>query len=446
MMPNFTFEQLKELYEKDLDLEEVYESLNMQMQELESQREEIKQAKQALEKARSRTIDLFGKNMDLKKAFKQIQEQKSQIETQKTEIEKKNTRLRRTYKKTRDRTIELFGKHIDLKKAQKELTNQKKRIEAQRDALEQEKQRVQKTYEKARSRTIELFGKHIDLKKAKKRIEFQQELLMKSHHELEIKNNQINDSISYAKRIQEAILPSEKLIRKQFPDSFIFFKPKDVVSGDFYWFSELKEKLFIAAVDCTGHGVPGAFMSMIGNTLLNEIVNHKKITDPSKILEELNTGIYASLNQGGDIEFSQDDGMDITLACIDKAANKVRISAASHMAYIIKDEKISMIEGDIFSIGGIFAKHPDLHFTTHTFDIKNELLVYMFSDGYQDQFGGENNTKFMAKKFKELLFSIRKLPMSEQLKKLDDEYHAWKKDNKQLDDVLVIGLKIHPFT
>lgn len=287
--------------------------------------------------------------------------------------------------------------------------------------------------------TIESYRKHLEdkVKERTKKIEEQK--------------NKITDSISYAKRIQQSMLPSEKIIRRYFPDSFIFYRPKDIVSGDFYWFAQPEtdewgkpsSKVFIAAADCTGHGVPGAFMSMIGNTLLNEIVNSKKIFEPAKILGELNKGVIESLNQRSTDDDVQNDGMDITLCLIDKERHEIQIACANHVLFISSDDKIDIIEGDIYSIGGMFSVLQNPTYTNHIIPIKSNTSIYMFSDGFQDQFGGDDNQKYMLSRLKDFLLTHRNLPMDKQMEKLQLEYENWKGDNRQIDDILVMGIKLN---
>ncbi|MCK4664530.1 MAG: SpoIIE family protein phosphatase [Bacteroidales bacterium] len=339
------------------------------------------------------------------------------------------------FDKVRHRSIELFSENMEIKKAYKKISAQKKEIEKQRDRIELNNEKLKYTVKKAKKRTIDLFGKHIDLKKAKKQIEYQKT-------EIEIINEQIGDSISYAQLIQQAMLPSEKLIKSKFPESFIFFKPRDVVSGDFYWFSEQDNKLFFVTVDCTGHGVPGAFMSMIGNSLLNMIINDNKIYVPSRILKRLNKEVVYALNQDENPDSLTQDGMDITICVIDKVRKEIIISSASQSCFVIVDKQVYSIKGDIFSIGGMFANHPLLNFKDHKIKIGKNTIVYLFSDGYQDQFGGPENTKFMSAQLKKILLKNHNLPMDMQVKEIDKEFRNWKGNKKQIDDVLVVGLKI----
>jgi serine phosphatase RsbU (regulator of sigma subunit) len=236
------------------------------------------------------------------------------------------------------------------------------------------------------------------------------------------------------------------MIKHYIPECFIYFRPKDIVSGDFYWFYEHNNRLFIAVADCTGHGVPGAFMSMIGSTLLNEIVIDKEESIPSEILEKLNTGVIKALNQNiensGDFTQTQDDGMDISLCCIDLNTQRIEIACANHGAYIIDGDRIELVQGELYSIGGMFTNNVARKYTNYSCPLKKGMQVYMFSDGYQDQFGGPKNKKFLASKFKELLYSNKNIKMSEHVDILDTTFETWKGRNKQIDDVLVLGITL----
>ena len=262
---------------------------------------------------------------------------------------------------------------------------------------------------------------------------------------IEKQKEKIVDSINYAQRIQHSILKDESEIRNNLPNSFIYFQPKDIVSGDFYWCSKIGDKVVIAAVDCTGHGIPGAFMSMIGNTLLNEIVNEKHITTPSHILELLNLGIYKALNQEKDGALS-DDGMDLGLCCIDYGNHIVQYAGAQNTLYVLSDGQIETIKGDIHGIGGgMLAKiyNPvKKEYTNHILPVKKDMCIYLFSDGYVDQFGGPGRKKFGAQRFKELLLNNQHLEMQKQKEVIVLEHLKWKGDGVQIDDILVIGIKV----
>ncbi len=275
------------------------------------------------------------------------------------------------------------------------------------------------------------------IKKEKKILEIKVE---ERTRELAEKNRDITSSIQYAKRIQEAILPPIESIYSHFPDSFILYKPKDIVSGDFYWFAEKNGKKIIAAVDCTGHGVPGAFMSMIGHNLLNQIVVENGIVDPAKILNELHRGVQAALKQGSNV-IDTSDGMDVALCCFDEKLSQVTFAGAFRPLFILSENKLERISGNKFSIGGA---QLDLsrQFTNHTIFLKNGDKVYMFSDGYADQFGGDKGKKFMLKRFSDILLSFQNTSMSDQKKSLNESIESWSKGFEQVDDVLVIGISV----
>ncbi|OQX99026.1 MAG: hypothetical protein B6I24_03685 [Bacteroidetes bacterium 4572_128] len=276
------------------------------------------------------------------------------------------------------------------------------------------------------------------LSKQKKEIEEQSEELRTTNKQINKKNKQIIESITYARRIQNSILIPEIEIKKSLPNLFILYKPKDIVSGDFYWFSEIEDKIIIAAVDCTGHGVPGAFMSMIGDSLLYQIVNDKKIKNADKILSELHKGIRKSLNQE---ETKNQDGMDMALCVIDKKERKIEFSGAKNPLIYIHNDELVQIKGDKRSIGGR-QKEKERIFKKHEMKLEKDTVLYVFSDGYQDQFGGKKNRKFMIKRLKELFLKIHKEEMKEQKKILNLTIERWMMDNKQLDDILIVGIKI----
>ena len=267
--------------------------------------------------------------------------------------------------------------------------------------------------------------------------------IKEAEQEIKRQNVQIMDSINYGKRIQDAILPSGTLIKSYFPDSFIYFKPRDIVSGDFYWFSVQDDKLFVAAVDCTGHGVPGAFMSLIGNSLLNHIVNERKIYKPSEILKELNKGVISALSQSKEENEEREDGMDLTICRFDKNKKEVQVACANHTALILNGKNgVQEIEGDEISIGETYSKVDNLEFTNHKIPFKANSTMYLFSDGYPDQLGGPKNKKFLAGKFKNFLVENQKEGMESLFDKLNDTLNDWKGDNKQTDDILVMGIRL----
>ena len=265
---------------------------------------------------------------------------------------------------------------------------------------------------------------------------------------VEVKNKDITDSINYAQRIQQAILPLAEDISKVFPESFIYFQPRDIVSGDFYWFYQTKKNghdlVYIAAADCTGHGVPGAFMSMIGNTLLNEILNEKQIYEADLILNQLHLEVRAALKQDT-AHHSTNDGMDIALCRINLNTLELQYAGANRALYIFKklqdDIQFIDVKPNKFPIGG-FQAETLRSFTAHNIQLSKKDTFYMFSDGYADQFGGANNKKFMVKRLQAELMAMQQIALNEQKIVVAKMLNDWKGDAEQVDDILMIGVKV----
>lgn len=255
------------------------------------------------------------------------------------------------------------------------------------------------------------------------------------------KNKKITDSINYALRIQQSILPSQAEINKLIPASFVFFQPRDIVSGDFYWLSEVDEKVVIACVDCTGHGIPGAFMSLIGNTLLNEIVNERELTDPAKILEKLDQEVVKALHQN-QAENQSKDGMEMSICVLDKRTGNLQFCGAMNGAYLLKKSGLHYLQPAVRSIGGSVKQGKEIAFETQTLPIEKGSKLYLFTDGYMDQFGGPNNKKYNLANFKNLLTEIHNDTMEDQRKKVETSIQQWKGGGKQIDDMLIIGIEL----
>jgi serine phosphatase RsbU (regulator of sigma subunit) len=239
------------------------------------------------------------------------------------------------------------------------------------------------------------------------------------------------------------MLPKIDLRQRLMPESFILFKPRDGVSGDFYWFSEIKSwyspDVVVAAADCTGHGVPGAFMSMIGINSLNAIIG-RGIAEPDQILQSLDNEIRTALQQE---KTGNNDGMDIALCIYRKEKSLIEFSGAKSPLIYIQDKKLTQVKGDVHSIGGSKSK-KDFTFRKHKVPIEETTMIYLFSDGYRDQFGGKDNMKFMSKKFNQLLLDIHQKPLAEQHAILDKTIEDWKSGHSQTDDILVMGIRIEP--
>jgi serine phosphatase RsbU (regulator of sigma subunit) len=251
--------------------------------------------------------------------------------------------------------------------------------------------------------------------------------------------DQVKDSILYAKRIQEAILPSKEEINTALKNSMVLFRPKDIVSGDFYWFSEKHDRAIIAAADCTGHGVPGALMSMIGSSLLNEIVNEKGIVEPAQILFALKQGVIKALNKHPSADQTK-DGMDIAICSIPKTGNKIEFAGANNPLWMIRNGEILEHRGDRQPVG-IYGDNLDTPYTNHEVEVLPGDTVYIFSDGYADQFGGPNGKKFKYSQFKKLLVDINEEPMVKQRDVLNTAIEQWMGEEEQIDDILVVGIR-----
>lgn len=258
--------------------------------------------------------------------------------------------------------------------------------------------------------------------------------------ELEVKNKDVTDSINYAKRIQYAVLPQEETIYRSIPLSFIFYKPKDIVSGDFFWFHELnKDEYVLVCADCTGHGVPGAFMTVIGSSLLNQTVIDNKIYKPSDILIELDNQINFTLKQQKDADISVQDGMDLTLIKVNRSKKELVITSAKRPFIFIRNKELKETRGSKFSLGGL--RTGEKTFEEHTINYEEDDILYLFTDGYADQFGGEKAKKFSSKRLRELLQLIHRQPMGTQKDRIATTIAEWQGSLEQVDDMLVMGIK-----
>lgn len=281
------------------------------------------------------------------------------------------------------------------------------------------------------------------IKQAEEKIKQQSEELSKSFDELQKKNQLISQSIEYAEKIQKAILHNENQLRELFSESFVLLMPRDVVSGDFCWFYRQGDTSVIVAADCTGHGVPGAFMSLIGSSILNEIIRENKVLDPARILGMMNEKVISVLRQNQPGESIQEDGMDVAVCSYQSSRAQLTFAGANMPLILYNDDGIVKVHGDLFSIGGTFSTRKNVRFKNQVFSAGQFSGFFLFSDGFQDQFGGEENKKFMADTFTHLLGDIAGMPVEEQKKKLLDSFGEWKGEKGQIDDVLIIGCKFN---
>lgn len=305
---------------------------------------------------------------------------------------------------------------------------------------------------------VELAKQKEEISSQKEEIESQMETVTIQKFKIEEQNKLITSSIRYARGIQNAVLPTKIELNTVF-ENFIIYLPRDIVSGDFYWFRTVKQLdsalNIIACADCTGHGVPGGFVSMLGISLLNEIVNVQQIYKPDLILNKLRDAIKTSLHQRGEMN-EQQDGMDIAIVVVDKNANKFSYAGANSPIYLCSSEKFNVdnvenyrfySENETYLIEFLPNKMPvgvyneEKNFTSKNFELKKGNRIYMFSDGYIDQFGGEKNQKFMTRRFKKLILDTFEMQLNEQRQKILDNLIEWKEKRSQVDDILVMGIE-----
>jgi serine phosphatase RsbU (regulator of sigma subunit) len=285
---------------------------------------------------------------------------------------------------------------------------------------------------------------NVTLTEQKFQLQRQHDQIEYQHKLIETKNREITDSIFYAKNIQTSLIPSTLDFEKYFEDSFILFKPKDIISGDFYWISDKEGKIIFVTADCTGHGVPGGFMSMLGISLLSEIINEYALTEPALVMSKLRKKVITSLKQKG-VSGEHQDGMDLTLMVIDKKEQNLVYSAANHTFYIVRkndkgDHELKQFKGDKQPVGIYGEKLKP--FSQSEIQLQKGDLVYTFSDGFADQFGGPNGKKFKYKQLQSVLLKIADLPLSEQKQHLDKTLLSWQGSMEQVDDITVIGIRI----
>jgi len=410
-------------------------------------------------------------NQKQEKTKEQFQDM--QLKAQLAEMDKRNQELELSYKNREleekdkafigiDTTYKRLLENYSRKQLMIEIINQKSKI---KDLdLAREKERIKKDrmifivlafaiiigllfliyifieYRQKKRSNILLISQNAEINQQKKQITEQRDKIEESLSVISKKNKDITSSIRYAKIIQEALLTERTHLRQLLPESFILFHPRDIVSGDFYWYREINNKIIVVAADCTGHGVPGAFMSMLGHNLLDQII-YRGITEPSLMLGQLNLEIIKALHQSE--SGTAQDGMDIAMFQIDKTQKKLLFAGAKNPLVYIQNGELFVINGDKEPIGSILHdRNQDRIYTTQIVDLTVPICAYIFSDGYNDQFGAKTNKKFSMRKFKELVLSIYDKPMLEQEKIFEQTFLNWMGDTHQIDDVMVIGAKI----
>jgi PAS domain S-box-containing protein len=261
--------------------------------------------------------------------------------------------------------------------------------------------------------------------------------LLEQNQKLLEQNKDITDSIVYARRIQQSILQKEDSMKKIFPESFLLYKPKDIISGDYYWLYEDENYKYAAAVDCTGHGVPGAMMSMVANSIFKEVFMNRRISEPVDVLNALDKELEKAIQKNSCEPFN--DGMDVGLARIEKKSGELKFAGAFRSAVLVQNGELAELKGSRYPLG--FYSGIEKKFEVRTVQLNEGDQLYLYSDGFTDQFGGENNKKLNKVNFRELIRTVSEMPMDEQEAFLEYSFNNWKQDQEQTDDVLVIGLK-----
>jgi serine phosphatase RsbU (regulator of sigma subunit) len=366
---------------------------------------------------RERTKSLQEANRQLNSLIKHNNQIADELHKQREEIENKNNELERAFKKS-------SAQHIRLQKAMMLNVEQQNKLASSIEIIQE---------------------KNIKLEQQNEEIMSQQDKIREQNSLLEERARNITDSILYAERIQNSFFPPESKVKELFPESYIYFRPKDILSGDIYWVDTLykdgKALKLITAIDCTGHGIPGALMSIMARDAINEAIHHKNLTDPGAIIDCLNEIIIDSLNKKSNIHHVK-DGMDMAMIVVDYEENLLHYSGAKNPLYLVSNDTLHIEKGYIHSVGTVPYDDEIISFPTHTYSFKKGDIVYLFSDGFPDQFGGKNGNKFRYARFNDFLMEIRNLPPVEQYFRLDQTFTEWKGNWEQVDDVLVIGIKL----
>jgi serine phosphatase RsbU (regulator of sigma subunit) len=356
-----------------------------------------------------------------------LTQQRIAIEQQNKEIEERNLELERAFKKS-------SINHIKLQKAFHENEQQRKKLEELLSEL-------QETNQKLETQFHEIMAQRDYIEQQNEEIQSQRDMALKQRDKIVAQQEEINDNIQYASKIQQALFPQKDWVNVLLPQHFVLNRPKDVVSGDFYWISQNRHKTIIAVSDCTGHGISGAMMSMLGTAFLNEIVNKNDITHAQLILEQLRERVISSLHQdiSQNMEYSR-DGMDIAVCILDIVDNSLEYAGANNPIYIVRNKELIEFKADKIPIGiHEFCNEP---FTTHKIDVFQGDNIYMFSDGYADQFGGVKGKKLKYNNFKNILLEISELPIEEREGILNKKFVEWMGQQEQIDDVLVLGFTV----
>lgn len=441
----------------DADLQVQKETVKQQQEEIEKQRQEILKQKALLDSLdkeitlKEQTLNekqkvLTAQYAQISKQQGEISQQKKVILVQQQEVQVQKDTLQNQKAKI---TVQLSRINDQLAR----ITEQDDKIKMQLEAIEKQKlilyfvlfalllvsflgYYIYRGYKIKKEANIRLEEKNRIISLQKDEIEAQRDLAEAQRDQIAYQKKHITDSIMYAKRIQTALIPSLELFSDKL-EHFVLYKPLAIVSGDFYWVNSFDNKQIIIAADCTGHGVPGAFMSMLGITMLNEIVAGKHVYMPDQIAEQLRNGVIKSLGQIVD-EDTVKDGMDIAICLIDFAENTLYYAGANNPLYLVRGGELIHYRADKMPVAIHYRMQP---FTLHKIGLQKGDAFYIFSDGYADQFGGPNQKKFMSAKMKETFVSMAGQPMLKQGERLNEMFEEWKGEEPQVDDVTVIGVR-----
>jgi len=427
------WESLYEVTEGELEIEksiteQQYLLIEQQQDQIRDQELLIRDNRQTLETLRDEIED---RELEIEQKTEVLQIQGAEIEMQNSTIQAQVEEVKQQKEVLADQELNIRAKEEAITQKEEKIRTQDEKIVVQAEAIQKQKIII---YAVALALLL-VFGLVYFIWRNfqnKKRANI---LLQAQRDQIAYQKKHITDSIEYAKMIQTAILPSMELFSHKL-DHFVLFKPRDIVSGDFYWVEEMEERVLIVTADCTGHGVPGAFMSMLGISLLNEIIISKEIVRPDQVLNHLRDKIIEALRQeSGSIV---KDGMDMTVCLFDRNTLQLQFSGANNPLYLVSDGQLTQVRGDKMPVAIHDIMDP---FVLHELKLKPGDSFYTFSDGFADQFGGPNRKKFLAKNFKKLLLSIQELSMIEQGNRLDEVFTEYRKEVEQIDDVVVIGVK-----
>ncbi|MBI5219924.1 MAG: DUF4154 domain-containing protein [Bacteroidia bacterium] len=432
--------QEKILNEKIKILDEQDKKIKIQYSELSKQEKELKTQKEKITK----------QDEEYSKQSERSKKQKDEISKQQREIAEQNTILSKSFEQIKKQQLALLffiivvvlilGLVFFIYRSYKTKKRANLLLQIKNDEISRQKEEI----EAQRDRLSEL---NEELLQQKEEITSQRDEIEKQRDEITLKNTEITSSIYYAHQIQQIVLPGNALMSSFFSDYFIFYKPKDIVSGDFYWSARVGEKILFAVADCTGHGVPGAIMSMLGIAFLQDIINKKEITCASVILDELRDKIIASLQQKG-VAGENQDGMDIALCVWDQKQNEIQFAGANNPVYIVEtgESPVSTIR-ELRPDKMPAAIHLHMRpFTNHSIKIEKGNIVYLFSDGFADQFGGPRGKKYFIKNFCKLISDNSSKPLAEQKAVFENALHSWMNDYgvryEQTDDITIMGIKL----